>query len=134
VAHSIEQVRNIALTGHNGAGKTTLAEAIIFNTGQLPRLGRVDDGTTISDHDAEEIERKISLRSSLLTGEVNGFHYDVIDTPGLDFNTIRENQNENETKHLKLSRNRSHNDFDFHHSNGSFRSRPFHGFLQVGTV
>jgi hypothetical protein len=52
----------------------------------------------------------------------------------LDFNTIRENQNENETKHLKLSRNRSHNDFDFHHSNGSFRSRPFHGFLQVGTV
>jgi len=82
VAHSIEQVRNIALTGHNGAGKTTLAEAIIFNTGQLPRLGRVDDGTTISDHDAEEIERKISLRSSLLTGEVNGFHYDVIDTPG----------------------------------------------------
>lgn len=82
MAHSIEQVRNIALTGHNGAGKTTLAEAIIFNTGQLPRLGRVDDGTTISDHDAEEIERKISLRSSLLTGEVNGFHYDVIDTPG----------------------------------------------------
>ncbi|MBT6630143.1 MAG: elongation factor G [Gemmatimonadetes bacterium] len=70
------------MTGHNGAGKTTLAEAIIFNTGQLPRLGRVDDGTTISDHDAEEIERKISLRSSLLTGEVNGFHYDVIDTPG----------------------------------------------------
>jgi elongation factor G len=82
VAHSIEQVRNIALTGHNGAGKTTLAEAIIFNTDQLQRLGRVDDGTTISDHDAEEIERKISLRSSLLTGEVNGFHYDVIDTPG----------------------------------------------------
>ncbi len=82
MAHSIEQVRNIALTGHNGAGKTTLAEAIIFNTGQLTRLGRVEDGTTLSDHDAEEIERKISLRSSLLTGEVGGFHYDVIDTPG----------------------------------------------------
>ena len=82
VAHSIEQVRNIALTGHNGAGKTTLAEAIIFNTRQLTRLGRVEDGTTISDYDSEEIERKISLRSSLLTGEVGGYHFDVIDTPG----------------------------------------------------
>jgi elongation factor G len=82
VGHSIEQVRNIALTGHNGAGKIRLAEATIFNTGQLARLGRVEDGTTISDHDAEEIEGQISLRSSLLTGEVNGFHYDVIDTPG----------------------------------------------------
>ncbi|MBT6149146.1 MAG: GTP-binding protein, partial [Gemmatimonadetes bacterium] len=82
MAHSIEQVRNIALTGHNGAGKTTLAEAIIFNTGQLSRLGRVEDGTTISDYDAEEIERKISLRSSLLTGEVGGYHFDVMDTPG----------------------------------------------------
>ncbi len=82
MAHSIEQVRNIALTGHNGAGKTTLAEAIIFNTGQLSRLGRVEDGTTISDYDAEEIERKISLRSALMTGEVGGFHYDVMDTPG----------------------------------------------------
>ena len=82
VPHTIDQVRNITVTGHSGSGKTTLAEAIIYNTGQLTRLGRVDDGTTASDHDSEEIERKISLKTSLLTGEWDGVHFDVMDTPG----------------------------------------------------
>lgn len=80
--HAVEQVRNLALTGHNGAGKTALAEALIFNTGQLTRLGRVEDGTTVSDYDTEEIERKMSVKTSLLTGEWNKFHFDVMDTPG----------------------------------------------------
>lgn len=82
VPHTIDQIRNIALTGHSGAGKTSLAEAIIYNTGQLTRMGRIADGTTVSDYDSEEVERKISLKTSLLTGEWHGIHYDVMDTPG----------------------------------------------------
>ncbi len=82
MSHTIEQVRNLALTGHNGAGKTALAEALIFNTGQLTRLGRIEDGTTVSDYDTEEIERKMSVKTSLLTGEWNKFHFDIMDTPG----------------------------------------------------
>jgi elongation factor G len=82
MSHTIEQVRNLALTGHNGAGKTALAEALIFNTGQLTRLGRIEDGTTVSDYDTEEVERKMSVKTSLLTGEWNDFHFDLMDTPG----------------------------------------------------
>ena len=82
MSHTFEQVRNLALTGHNGAGKTALAEALIFNTGQLTRLGRVEDGTTVSDYDTEEVERKMSVKTSLLTGEWNDYHFDVMDTPG----------------------------------------------------
>jgi elongation factor G len=82
MSHTIEQVRNLALTGHNGAGKTALAEALIFNTGQLTRLGRIEDGTTVSDYDTEEVERKMSVKTSLLTGEWDNFHFDLMDTPG----------------------------------------------------
>ena len=82
MAHTIEQVRNFALTGHNGAGKTSLAEAIAFNTGQLTRLGRVLEGTTVSDYDAEEIERQMSIRMSMLSGEWNSHYLNIIDTPG----------------------------------------------------
>ncbi len=80
--HTIDEVRNVVLVGHSGSGKTALAEAVIFNTGQLTRLGRVEDGTTVSDFDSEEIERKISLKTSLLSGEWKGIHFDLMDTPG----------------------------------------------------
>ena len=80
--HTIDEVRNVVLVGHSGSGKTALAEAVIYNTGQLTRLGRVEDGTTVSDFDSEEIERKISLKTSLLSGEWKGIHFDLMDTPG----------------------------------------------------
>ena len=80
--HTIEQVRNVVLIGHSGSGKTALAEAIVYNTGQLTRLGRIEDGTTVSDFDSEEIERKTSLKTSLLTGEWKDVHFGVMDTPG----------------------------------------------------
>ncbi len=67
MAHTIEQVRNIALTGHSGSGKTCLAEGMLFVAGELTRLGRIEEGTTVSDYDSEEIERKISLKTSLIT-------------------------------------------------------------------
>ena len=82
MSHTIDQVRNVVLVGRSGSGKTALAEAIIYNTGQLSRLGRIEDGTTVSDFDREEIERKISLKTSLLTGEWKGIHFDLMDTPG----------------------------------------------------
>ena len=82
MAHTIEQVRNFALSGHNGAGKTSLAEAVAYNTGQLTRLGRVQEGSTVSDYDPEEIDRQMSIRMSLLSGDWNSHYLTVIDTPG----------------------------------------------------
>ncbi len=82
MAHTIQQVRNIALTGHSGSGKTCLAEGMLYCTGALNRLGRTEEGTTVSDFDPEEIERRISLRTSLLMPEWDSHHFNVLDTPG----------------------------------------------------
>jgi len=82
MAYTSEQIRNVALCGHSGAGKTALSEAVVFNMGITNRLGRIEDGTTISDYDSGEIERKISLKLSLLTGKWNHHHFNLMDTPG----------------------------------------------------
>ena len=55
------KIRNIAFVGHGGTGKTSLVEAMIFNTGVLKRLGKVDDGNTVSDFQPEEIKKKITI-------------------------------------------------------------------------
>jgi elongation factor G len=81
-----EQLRNIALLSHGSAGKTSLAETMLFNTGAINRLGRVDEGTTVSDYDEEEIRRHISLSTSIIPCEWDGHKINVLDTPGyLDF-------------------------------------------------
>ena len=77
-----EQTRNFSLCGHSGAGKTVLSEAMLFNMGVVNRLGRIDDGTTTSDYDSAEIERQISLKISLLNGQWQDHHLNIIDTPG----------------------------------------------------
>ena len=77
-----EQTRNFSLCGHSGAGKTALSEAMLFNMGVVNRLGRIDDGTTTSDCDSAEIERQISLKVSLLNGQWQDYHLNIIDTPG----------------------------------------------------
>jgi elongation factor G len=82
VAYTTEQIRNFALCGHSGAGKTALSEAMLFNMGVVNRLGRIAEGTTASDYDREEIERKISLKVSLLNGEWQAHHFNILDTPG----------------------------------------------------
>ncbi len=84
--YKTEQLRNIALLSHGSAGKTSLAEAMLFNTGAINRLGRVDEGTTVSDYDEEEVRRHISLSTSIVPCEWKGHKINVLDTPGyLDF-------------------------------------------------
>ena len=81
-----KKIRNIALLGHGGSGKTSLAEAMVYITGASDRLGKVSDGNTVSDYDAEEIKRGFSLSSSLMNITWKDCKINLIDTPGyLDF-------------------------------------------------
>src|SRR5512139_192123 len=81
-----DKLRNVALLGHSGCGKTTLVEAMLFNTGAVTRLGRVDDGTSVSDWDDEERRRRMSINASLIPCEWQDYKLNVIDTPGyMDF-------------------------------------------------
>jgi elongation factor G len=77
-----EQIRNVVLLGHGGTGKTSLAEAAIFSSGGVSRLGRVDDGTTTSDFEPDEVKRKISLSLALVPCEWGSNKINIIDTPG----------------------------------------------------
>jgi len=77
-----ERVRNIALVGHGGSGKTTLGEALLFVGGATNRMGSVEQGTTVFDHEPEEIEREISLGLSVGTVDWKGTRVNIIDTPG----------------------------------------------------
>ena len=76
-------IRNVALLGHSGSGKTQLASAMLFNAGVVNRLGMVDEGTTVTDFDEEEIERKHSLASSVAFAEWGKVKINLIDTPGM---------------------------------------------------
>ena len=75
-------VRNIALLGHTGSGKTTLAEALLFATGAITRQGRVEDGSTVSDFEPEEIKYRMSLSLALVPCTVGDVKLNMIDTPG----------------------------------------------------
>src|SRR5947209_7996543 len=76
------QIRNVALVGHGGAGKTTLTEALLFCAGAIARLGRVEDGTTTTDFDPEEVRRGISLSLALAPVELGGHKINALDVPG----------------------------------------------------
>jgi elongation factor G len=75
-------IRNVALIGHGDSGKTSLASALLCVPGAVNRLGRVDEGTTTTDFDDEEIERKISLQTALAHLEWKGKKVNLLDTPG----------------------------------------------------
>ena len=86
--YASKDIRNILVAGHAGCGKTTLTEALLYLSGATERMGRVEDGTTASDFDPEEVRRKASLNSSVIPVEYEGIKYNLIDTPGLfDFET-----------------------------------------------
>src|SRR5262245_34629868 len=76
-------IRNIALVGHTGSGKTQLASAILTTAGMVNRFGKVDEGTTVTDFDEEEIARKHTLSASLAYAEWNKQKINLIDTPGM---------------------------------------------------
>ncbi|MFQ5825924.1 MAG: elongation factor G [Dehalococcoidia bacterium] len=80
--HGVEQIRNVVLLSHSGAGKTSLSEAMLFAAGAVTRLGRVDEGSTTSDYDPDEVKRKISINLSLLPCSWKGSKINLIDTPG----------------------------------------------------
>ena len=81
-AYTSEQLRNVVLLGHSGAGKTMLGEAMLFASGVTSRLGRVEDGNTVSDFDPEEHARTYSISLSMLPVEWAGQRLNIIDTPG----------------------------------------------------
>jgi elongation factor G len=80
--YTTDNLRNIALVAHGGAGKTMMAEAFLHFTGASTRLGKVEDGTSVSDYDEEEIRRKISLYTSVLPVEYRDIKINLLDAPG----------------------------------------------------
>ena len=80
--HDTASIRNVAIVGHGGSGKTSLTSAMLFDASAVNRLGKVEDGNTVTDFDADEISRQISLSTSLAHCEWNKVKLNILDTPG----------------------------------------------------
>ena len=80
--YDAKDIRNVLLVGHGGSGKTTLLEAMLFASGAITRMGTVEDGNTVSDHDADEQRRQISVSLSVAPIEWNDVKINVLDAPG----------------------------------------------------
>jgi elongation factor G len=81
-SYDAKDIRNVLLVGHGGAGKTTLLEAMLFTTGAITRMGTVEDGSTVSDHDPDEQRKAISVSLSMAPLEWKGVKVNVLDAPG----------------------------------------------------
>ena len=81
-SYSVNNIRNIAIAGHTGKGKTALAEAMFYVAGVTDRLGRVIDGNTIMDYDAEEKKRKCSISAATASLEWRDTKINILDAPG----------------------------------------------------
>ena len=80
--YTTDKIRNVVLLGHGGCGKTSLAEAMAYLSGITSRLGKVSDGNTVSDFGKEEQKRKISISTSVIPIEWEGYKINLLDTPG----------------------------------------------------
>jgi elongation factor G len=80
--YATDAIRNVALVSHGGAGKTILGEAMLYHTGVLTRMGKVEEGNTVSDFEDEEIRRGLSLSTSVLPVEYRDHKINLLDTPG----------------------------------------------------
>ncbi|NLX90220.1 MAG: elongation factor G [Firmicutes bacterium] len=81
-SYSTDQIRNVALISHGGAGKTSLAEALLFTSGAVNRLGKVEAGNTVTDFDADEIKRQVTIGTALAPLEWRNVKINLLDTPG----------------------------------------------------
>jgi elongation factor G len=80
--YSGSEIRNVAVVGHNDTGKTSLVTQLLFNAGAITRLGRIDDGTTVTDFDQDEVDRKHSISTAVAFAEWQNTKINFIDTPG----------------------------------------------------
>ena len=80
----VANIRNVALLSHSGVGKTSLSEALLFNHKATTRIGRVEDGNTVSDYEPEEIKRNSSVQTTLIACAANDYKVNFLDTPGYD--------------------------------------------------
>lgn len=78
----VNRIRNVAIIAHGGAGKTSLTEAMLYNCGSIDRMGSVDNGTSTTDYEPEEVSRKITISSAIGFCNYNGYRINIIDTPG----------------------------------------------------
>src|SRR6266481_3397038 len=79
-----ENIRNLAVVGHSHAGKTTLVSAMLYTAVATPKQGRVDDGSTVTDYDEEEIARQMSISNGVCFCEFGGSKINFMDTPGFN--------------------------------------------------
>ena len=77
-----ESIRNIGIVGHGDAGKTSLVSAMLFSSGDENRLGRIEDGNTVTDYDEDEIARQVTISSSVAHCNWKDHKINVVDTPG----------------------------------------------------
>ncbi|MDR0951324.1 MAG: elongation factor G [Oscillospiraceae bacterium] len=82
MSYATKDIRNICLFGHGGSGKTTLTESLLYCTGAIDRQGRVPDGNTVCDYDAEETRRQITISAAIAPIEFGGVKINVLDCPG----------------------------------------------------
>lgn len=80
--YKINNLRNVGILGHGGSGKTTLMEALLYQTGEVDRIGKVEDGTTVSDYDVEEKKRKVSISTAVAHCEWKDVKINLVDMPG----------------------------------------------------
>src|SRR5918912_3914569 len=80
--YSGSEIRNVAIAGHNDTGKTTLVSQLLFNAGAITRMGRIEDGTTVTDFDPDEIDRKHSISAAVAFVEWKNTKINLLDTPG----------------------------------------------------
>ena len=82
MSYETKNIRNICFMGHGNSGKTSLAESMLFTTGAVDRQGKVTDGNTVCDYDAEEIKRQITVSTSVAPVNFGGCKINVLDCPG----------------------------------------------------
>src|SRR3989442_10809546 len=80
--YEISEIRNLGIIGHGSCGKTSLTSALLFLSGTVDRLGKVDQGNTVTDYDEEEVARRVSISSALCHLEWKKIKLNIVDTPG----------------------------------------------------